>query len=250
MEDNEDNKNNENLDNNQESRSLYDRFDDTVMKGVNAYVRAYNWTTGKTKYDLANSMLIGGSIISSTGMLIGASMIPRYNLLFAPFCVFPLIGSHIGQKKNYAQKKLEEDAQEKHCKSLEVEKMNESRRKSSLSNLGWASMEFSLGSIPPFYLSSSLFLSSFGTHFLFSGVSDYVMRAENLPPKKSVFSRAWEKGKNLVGKLNESPEPAIEGNPVPVQVENRIPYSQDIGDYLPITQENLDESEMVLETIK
>ena len=37
--------------------SAYQKFDDVVMYGVNKGVRAWNWTTGKTKTDLANSLL-------------------------------------------------------------------------------------------------------------------------------------------------------------------------------------------------
>ena len=34
-------------------KNLYQQIDDTIMYGINAGVKAWNWTTGRTKADLA-----------------------------------------------------------------------------------------------------------------------------------------------------------------------------------------------------
>lgn len=64
---------------------LYKTIDNTLMKGANSVVRAYNWTTGKTKSQLVNSMLIVAPILEISGFIAGRSSLvplsPVYLLL-------------------------------------------------------------------------------------------------------------------------------------------------------------------------
>jgi len=46
--------------------------DDTIMYGVNKGVHAWNWTTGRTKADLANEMLTVASVSESLGAILWA----------------------------------------------------------------------------------------------------------------------------------------------------------------------------------
>ncbi len=48
--------------------NLYEKLDNTLMKGANAAVKAWNWTTGRTKKDLANIFLWGGSTILAVNL--------------------------------------------------------------------------------------------------------------------------------------------------------------------------------------
>ena len=53
--------------------AAYQLFDDTLMYGANRGVRAYNWTFGGTKDELANYLLMGGCILNSVGSFLNAS---------------------------------------------------------------------------------------------------------------------------------------------------------------------------------
>ena len=47
----------------------YKAFDDTIMYGVNKGVKAYNWTFGGTKAELANRMVTPRVAVSSAGII-------------------------------------------------------------------------------------------------------------------------------------------------------------------------------------
>jgi len=47
----------------------YEWFDNTLMYGANKAAHTWNWTTGRTKSDLANKMLTVAPVMESTGFI-------------------------------------------------------------------------------------------------------------------------------------------------------------------------------------
>ena len=45
----------------------YEKLDDAIMYGVNKGVRAWNWSTGRTKSDLANLLENSGLVVMTVG---------------------------------------------------------------------------------------------------------------------------------------------------------------------------------------
>jgi len=162
---------------------LYHKTDDMIMYGVNKGVKAWNWTTGQTKTDLANSMLTIAPIFEGVGCF---SAHPLIGLLCTPF----YLGlSHKFQKRNVEQEIEEAKVAEKRVKlSLD----SEYERDNKTIGLGFVAIggyDFT----PPA-------LEILGIGNCIRGSSHYVMRADYLPPRKSLFRRVKDK---LVDKLNE-----------------------------------------------
>lgn len=190
--------------------NAYEKLDDTIMKGVNASVRAYNWTTGKTKADLANKLLTIAPIAESTGF-IGMS----YEKLFFLPILISISGamiylSHIIQKRNKETEMLELKALEDSCLDYKVE-----RRKEANSRIGpaWAISAVFQGGIVITRTDYSEF-----TGYLVAGgnlvrsASHYVMRADYLPPRKSAVKRGLEK---LAEIIEEYKPPVLQPTPSP-----------------------------------
>jgi len=167
---------------------LYEKTDDVIMYCVNKSVKAWNWTTGQTKADLANSLLT----IAPVSEVLGYSIISP---VLGVGMSFPfLLVSHLDQKRNKKQEILEEKALEKGLK-LDSQSSHEGAHRGF--GLAWAGdsvYEFYLG----FNYDSGFVISGAG-HVIRSS-SYYVMRADYLPPRKNVFSRTKDK---LVEKLQE-----------------------------------------------
>jgi hypothetical protein len=80
--------------------NIFSKIDDTVMKGVNAGVRAYNWTTGGTKLDLSRTLLSTAPICSFMGSLSSISYFSSYTLPYLSFSGVALVISHFRQKQH------------------------------------------------------------------------------------------------------------------------------------------------------
>jgi len=191
--------------------SVYDKFDDGMIYLTNKAVRAFNWTTGKTKSDLANffntgtwTLFIGGSLIDN----------PIFELIAAPpfLCV--------GYETHKLNKMLEEkeiSALEKGCLDSGVETYK------YLSKIGGPIFMGLAGGLAGYVGINNLNKSSENHRIiseitvtlgcLFFSAQYYVMRAECLPPRKSVFARARDK-------LKEKAQVQVL-QPVPVNADNR-----------------------------
>ncbi len=162
------------------------------MHAVNKGVRAWNWATGKTKADLANYMLTVAPVLESMGMIglnpvLGAMASPLY-----------LICSHLGQESNKKQETLEEICAENNL-MFDPKDLYASTHKiigpTWISVGGVVDLEGTVSNNPMYFV--------LGTGNIVRGFSHYVMRADYLPPRKSIFKRAKEK---LTEKLKEAAE--------------------------------------------
>jgi hypothetical protein len=74
---------------------IYDSFDSFIMKGINTGVRAWNWTTGRTKADLANTLL---TIAPMADTVYVSSIDFSKDHLSWTFLPIMLLYSHLSQK--------------------------------------------------------------------------------------------------------------------------------------------------------
>jgi|SRR3989338_2346367 len=165
----------------------YQTLDDTIMKGVNAGVRAWNWTTGDTKAGLANKMQILGMAFMSIAPLLREDKSYLKSAMMASLFV-PV--SYIITQNNKRLEVLEEDSANKNSLNIEVELQ---KNYSALFGpaLLVASGVCELTSSKNTDQSSEAEAISFGS-FLY-GLSNYVMRTDSLPPRKDCISRGIER---------------------------------------------------------
>lgn len=203
-----------------EQKNLFKKTDDAIMYAVNRCVKAWNYTTGKTKTDLANRMLCVAPILESVGATMSISY---FRLIIAPL-VFQ--DSYKSIKINKKFERLEEKSINNNCKSILVEGLKEGYKKAGAIGLflatptltGFAVMSSNKRAGGPALFCAGCAIRSF---------SDYVMRAEYLPPRKSVFKRAKEKLAEKLQQTNLNPFPIPEPQQVPIRVLNNC-----LEDYL------------------
>lgn len=208
--------------NDYEERTFYGKFDNFIMSKVNKFVRSYNWLTGNTKEKLANHVVGGGTIIGTSGSFSGGfvSDHPLGDLVGGFISLGTFITGCVYTNHNSVQQNLEEESKEKECKSLEVENDKETRKNNLSHNCLNTLGSYSLGGL--FYLGEepgiSALFCSFGTFNVSLIISDYIMRAEDVPPGKNAFKRGWEKIKDVSENIEESP------SPVPEPAPNAVKY--------------------------
>ncbi|MBP7708560.1 hypothetical protein KA107_02650 [Candidatus Pacearchaeota archaeon] len=176
--------------------SLYEKFDSAAMTATNKLVMAWNWTTGRTKSDLANSLVYFGGAAIPAGSFIRDSLIGG-----AILSLFYLPLSVMLTKRNKQVESTESSALERGLKDLRVEKIKES--------YGQTGLVFTLGGSTQL-LSDPL---SAGDYCSFAGIeaialAHYVMRADCLPPRKNVLSRAADSLKEAIQ------QPALQTVPI------------------------------------
>lgn len=200
--------------------NAYDKFDDFMMASANIGVRGWNNVFGGTKADLANVILSASEVVCVLGGIVTlceANRIPHgYNYVISP-TIPVLMGCciHKDQKENKLVETMEVDSVNSSLKNLIVEE-NYKERKNLISPVRFG-ISGSLSFLScPFDSVGSVIM---GVGVGISSFSDYVMRAEYLPPKKSIFLRAKDK---LVDMISEIRAPVPQ--PVPVQVK----YHSDI----------------------
>lgn len=182
----------------------YEKIDDGIMFGINKGVKAWNWTTGKSKSDLSNYLLDFSLIPYCLGIL------SINNSIFYPFVPIQFGITHLSQRENKINQKKEDKYLQKGLKSGY--------------NPSYEIIGVSFGILSGYdFLASSFFMEKdkdkIGLFFLglFSlsfGLSEYVMRAENFPPRKSAFKLAKEKLFELYEKYKPSlfpvPQPTFD----------------------------------------
>lgn len=170
--------------------NAYEKLDDTIMKGVNASVRAYNWTTGKTKADLANKLLTIAPIAESTGF-IGLSY---NNPFFLPISLSisgaMMFISHDAQERNKETDMLEKKALEDGCLDFKVESRKEADGKIGPACAIMVGFQGAMGATRS-NDNFAGYLIAGGN--LVRGASYYVIRVDYLPPRKSAVKRGLEK---------------------------------------------------------
>ncbi len=155
--------------------------DRTVMYFANRVAHAYNWTTGRTKADLANKLLTVAPILESLGVLSNPEMsIPIKIVLPTMF----LTVSHIVQRANTITEESEQRAIEKGCLNIDAE-FYKGRGKVPGYLFG--------GAIGVHLLSGNKNNDLFYSGQLARATSHFVMATDYLPPRKNVLVRARDK---------------------------------------------------------
>lgn len=183
----------------------YQSLDDSLMYLTNHGVKAWNYTTGKTKADLANKALFLAPIADAAGCLLIPSERTKY-LSLGIAVPFQMIYSHYFQKRNMEIEKKEVKALESKCLDIGVEHYKQSEKT-------WGPA-FLLISGTQGWPTSSQQNYNFGLaagHIL-RGLSCYIMRADYLPPRKNIIVRAMDKLTEQLQALNRVP--------VPVKIRN------------------------------
>ncbi len=180
----------------------YDKLDDFIMAGVNAGVKAWNWTTGRTKGDLATILQLSGFALMGTGIMTES---PQTNSPLLAFCISGALCSYLDNRNIDAK---EMTATEKNCLDLDVEKSKSTSRKylaplPCLVGLHFISLSYSKN--------KGYFGIPLGIGMNLWGAGVYVSRADYLPPRKNVISRASDRIRELIKNKEQQPI----GAPVP-----------------------------------
>ncbi len=184
-------------------KKAYGSFDAALMYGVNKGVHAWNWTTGRTKGDLANLFSILGCATMTAGNFIPLGLISP--LISLPWAYFGY--RDYFQNKNI--ERLEKRALDKGLLDLEVEGF---KLKSAFVGpvfLGISGFASAHKAIMDYRTEDSKKTesdhetSSFSSMLINIGISlyglqFYVMRADYLPPRKNVLQRTADKLADIV----------------------------------------------------
>lgn len=179
--------------------NLYEKLDSALMEGVNSGVRAWNWTTGRTKADLANLLLGVTPILDSMSQLVEPN--PSKYAMLALLLSTSSIYAHYQQKRNSAMEKIEAKALESNAKSMDVERYNQNNK--GFQCPYWMGLGGVLTAMPSKNCSNQFI----GASDVMRGLSFYVMRADYLPPKKNCLSRAMDKVSDAIAQASQVPVP-------------------------------------------
>ncbi|MGV8152229.1 MAG: hypothetical protein ACP5OG_04040 [Candidatus Nanoarchaeia archaeon] len=181
-------------------KDLYQKFDDTLMHGVNKVVKAWNWTTGKTKSDLANLMLDASLISINAG---GFLLVPYLSPVMA-LGTLPIV--HNEQKTNVEIDERESIAAEKGLKDPIAETYKETNKAKGNFRIAFSTIYI------PFYMSRDPTAVDknagevlTGAGFLMWGVADNIMRADYYPPQKNCISRGLDKLTEIIDNATKQP---------------------------------------------
>ncbi len=173
----------------------YKTLDDIIMYGANKAVKIYNWTTGKTKADLANNLLDLSTILVSLGMV---NSIP----------IIPMLGVPVFYYLNKFWKKENINIESREINALEKSSLD-GRVEDYKYLASFVSIPFYALSIfiahgnhnnGYFIKDDAVFDYTLSVGFISHGSSFYVMRADYLPPIKNIFKKTIESLEKLVQK--------------------------------------------------
>jgi hypothetical protein len=176
---------------------IYEHIDSAIMKSVNEGVRAWNWTTGKTKADLANMCSVGGSAMFS---LASWEAHDPFTCSFIPFFILDAI---IKTKMNNDTEHRELNALEKGLKDPVVERRYRTHELHGSVMLGTGSAMI----VAPAEKLKEFFLE-YGIGSFLIALENYTMRAENFPRRKNVFSRALDSLRDSLAEYGLNRQPA------------------------------------------
>lgn len=188
------------------------KLDDVVMKGANASVKAYNWTTGGTKADLANNMLSVAPVSYLIGTLPQISILPEITPIILAISSLFFMNSHKMQLYNKKVNELEKKAANNDILNILVV---DAKRKSKI--VGYA-----FGGVSTFPLIQT-YSHSYPDNFLWSGLSSdvllrsgssFVMATDYLPPRKNCVKRGLDALEKKIAEYQSEPK----GVPVPSPV--------------------------------
>jgi hypothetical protein len=174
-------------------RNPYKMVDDTIMYGVNKGVQAWNWTTGDTKKVIANDMLSIAPIMEISGIYIKN---PLVAMALTPVMLF---ATHLLHKVNYYQESFEQAVKEKNIKDPRAELIKSAHAFFGPQQIAGGVI---LGRLSGGYEIDSLIL---GSGPVIRGLASYVMRADDLTPRKNVLSRSKNTLADMVKEYRAKP---------------------------------------------
>jgi len=188
----------------------YNALDSLVMKGVNKAVKAWNWTTGGTKADLANAMLIYPVSGANLAYLINSANIYPVSVALTALILYHT--SFIFPKVNREWEKREIEAAENGLKDHLVEYNTRFAKVCGPIMLTFTPGHLAEMSIPledqtrftQYNTSQEAFQTVF---FGLYGASFYIMRADNLPRQKSCVRRGYDSLVESMQKATLRPAP-------------------------------------------
>jgi len=171
--------------------ATYQLFDDTLMYGVNKTVYAWNWSTGYTKEDLANVLNLAGY------PLFCSSVFYKYPLAYFVAVPFGIVVSLATSSMNSDYGNRELQAASKGLLDPKVE-MHKRNCKANGYVLTFGDIFLTIKDRYTEYdaiEANQLFGIKVGLGLV--GISNIVMCADPLPPRKNVFSRAVDRAAEL-----------------------------------------------------
>jgi hypothetical protein len=177
--------------------NAYVAVDNAIVYGVNKGVKAWNWATGRTKADLANLLLYGSAFLIAGGGITLSSQEknPYGGIVFS--AVAALVSAvSINKNRKTEKKEMGESRRRESIEDAEIELHKE--------NISWFGPLFgatgaSIGSIAYSRLDNSADYKKnvggllLGGGFMALSGSYYVMRADNVRPRKNCIARGLEK---------------------------------------------------------
>jgi hypothetical protein len=166
----------------------YDALDDAIMYGANKVVRAWNWTTGKTKADLANLTIVLAGTLNVAGTY---AVNPSDTGLAVLICF--MAGKGTPKLHNEIENR-EERAFYSNCKDIYVEAWKDRTKYlgPAFSLIGGAAAGIACLD-PKIKYSERVSMDLFGIFMGSFSVAGYIMRTDYLPPRKDAFSRGVDK---------------------------------------------------------
>ncbi|MBU0907160.1 MAG: hypothetical protein KKD18_01125 [Nanoarchaeota archaeon] len=160
----------------------YESIDRALMSGANAMIHAWNWTTGETKAQLANKTITISTVAAGTAYFV-----------FSPICGFALtpihiLCSHILQRKNTEIEDRELKAIKSRCLDSHVVKCKDIYKSQAPFTVGGGTGVVGLGCYEN-EIRENLGYALIGASMILVGASEYMMRADNLPPRKNCVER-------------------------------------------------------------
>lgn len=209
---------------NKKTEESYQKVDRALVYGANKAVRAWNWTTGGTRANLANNLLTVVPVVETAGCLIGAAYLPDKTVsaivtMQIPFGAAGIIkATHETQKDNEQEDRMEAEALESRAKDPYVEIGKESHKKNSYiyggvsaSSVGFGCAVFN-APVPPvaheLYSSFALGALGFSAGFGLRAVAECVMRADLVKPRKDCVRRGIDKLSEIVNNYSRKPAKA------------------------------------------
>lgn len=197
--------------------SLPEKLDNMIRAGANKAVRAYNWTTGGTKKDLADNILNAGIVADSTGSFINGSF---SSLIYAPFSFH---FTNLIRKTQEYQHNLEQKAKEKEALNSVVENsIKPSNYMAAGMYLTGAVLFASLSYFLKKEDSLNYFDVGLSIGYGLRATSFIVMNADDLPPRKNCFKRGLEKLDTYIA--------AARAKPAMVAVPTNREYELEMGE--------------------
>lgn len=175
--------------------TAYNVLDNTIMYFVNEGVHLWNWTTGRTKSDLASLVDLSGCVSSS----VGASYIGGFVGITSTIIMTGY--GYVFVKHAYMHEREEIENAEKETMSLvlEFDKKIYEFVGLNLTSLGLVSSLIAIDADND----PTLLMMGIGLGLI--GISGYIMRADSPPPRKNVLSRARDKLVDIVREYKRKP---------------------------------------------